>query len=269
MQRTLSGIIYLVLIIGSLFLGKYAFGAIFLVMGILALSEYYHLQGMPFFSALALPGLVTGAIAFILSFLVASQLAPPQVLALLVLFPVLFFVFSLYTATPVYTSNLPVIITGVIYVMVPLSLLNFLAFPFFSHSVYTHRLVLGMLVLVWVNDTAAYVTGSIFGRHRLFERVSPKKSWEGFAGGTLFTLAAAWWMHMLMGIADREHWLVLAAIVSVFGVYGDLAESLAKRNAGLKDSGSLIPGHGGVLDRVDSLLFVVPVSFLYLLFFAR
>lgn len=269
MQRTLSGIIYLIIIIGSLFLGKYTFGVIFLVMGILALSEYYHLQGIPFFGKVALPGLVTGAVAFILSFLVASYLAPPQALAILVLFPVLFLVFSLYAVKSNYTNNLPVIITGLIYVMVPLSLMNFLAFPLFNHHVYTHRLVLGILILVWVNDTAAYVTGSIFGRHRLFERVSPKKSWEGFVGGMLFTLAAAWWMHMLMGIADREHWLVLAAIVSVFGVYGDLAESLIKRNAGRKDSGSLIPGHGGVLDRVDSLLFVVPVSFLYLLFFAR
>jgi phosphatidate cytidylyltransferase len=269
LQRTLSGIIYLIVIIGSLFLGKYAFGAIFLGLGILALSEYYHLQGIPFFGTQSIPGLLTGAVAFILSFLVAARLTPPQVLTILLVIPVLFFVFSLYAATPAYNHNLPVVITGVIYVMTPLSLLNFLAFPVFNQYGYTHRLVLGILLLVWINDTAAYVTGSVFGWHRLFERISPKKSWEGFIGGTFFTLAAAWWMNLLMGIAGREHWLVLAGIVSVFGVYGDLSESLMKRNAGIKDSGNLIPGHGGVLDRVDSLLFAVPLSFLYLLFFAK
>ena len=125
---------------------------------------------------------------------------------------------------------------------------------------------MGILTLVWINDTAAYVTGSTRGKHKLFPRISPKKSWEGLLGGTLFTFIAALWMNRLMGTLSVSHWLFLAAIVSVFGVYGDLVESFIKRNADKKDSGSLIPGHGGVLDRIDSILFVMPASVIYLVF---
>ena len=152
---------------------------------------------------------------------------------------------------------------GFLYVALPLSAINLLAFPEVNANYYSHRIVLGILTLVWINDTGAYVSGMLFGKHRLFARISPKKSWEGFAGGTIFTFAAALIMTRLMAILSREEWIILAGIVSVFGVFGDLVESLIKRNAQIKDSGTLIPGHGGVLDRFDSLLFVVPVSVIY------
>ena len=118
---------------------------------------------------------------------------------------------------------------------------------------------------MWINDTGAYLTGTLLGRHRLFPSISPKKSWEGFAGGTLLTLLPAFWMSNVMGILSRTDWICMAVIVSVFGVFGDLTESLIKRNAGVKDSGAIMPGHGGILDRFDSVLFVVPVSFFYLM----
>jgi phosphatidate cytidylyltransferase len=148
--------------------------------------------------------------------------------------------------------------------VIPLALMNYLAFPVINGYGYTRRIILGMLILVWINDTGAYVTGSIFGRHKLFPRISPKKSWEGLAGGTLFTMVAAIWMDRFMGMLSATNWLIIAAIVSVFGVYGDLTESLLKRNANKKDSGNLIPGHGGVLDRFDSVLFVIPIVTVYL-----
>ena len=122
----------------------------------------------------------------------------------------------------------------------------------------------GIFVLIWINDITAYLVGITIGRHRLFERISPKKSWEGTLGGTLFTLTAAVWMDNLTHALSQRHWLVLAVIVSVFGVLGDLFESMFKRKADLKDSGKIIPGHGGILDRLDSMLFVAPVAFAYL-----
>ena len=163
-----------------------------------------------------------------------------------------------------------------IYVAVPFALINMIAF---FRGQFTPVLVLSMLVFIWVNDSFAYLTGSLFGRHRLFERVSPKKSWEGFIGGNLFALVAAY----LMSILDQPlsnllvghdgaslelwQWLVFAQIVVVFGTLGDLVESLLKRTLGVKDSGSAIPGHGGWLDRFDSLIFAAPVvaCYLYLL----
>jgi len=103
------------------------------------------------------------------------------------------------------------------------------------------------------------------GRHKLFPRISPKKSWEGLVGGTLLTLLAAIWMDRVMAILEISDWVILALVVSVFGIFGDLTESLIKRNASAKDSGILIPGHGGILDRFDSLLFVLPAAFIYLI----
>jgi phosphatidate cytidylyltransferase len=163
-----------------------------------------------------------------------------------------------------------------IYVAVPFALINMIAF---FRGQFTPVLVLSMLVFIWVNDSFAYLTGSLFGHHRMFERVSPKKSWEGFIGGNLFALVAAY----LMSILDQPlsnllvghdgaslelwQWLVFAQIVVVFGTLGDLVESLLKRTLGVKDSGSAIPGHGGWLDRFDSLIFAAPVvaCYLYLL----
>ena len=143
--------------------------------------------------------------------------------------------------------------------------MNLLAFPGWNGHAYTHRIVLGILILVWINDTGAYLVGMTIGRHRLLERVSPKKSWEGAIGGAMLTLLCAWWLKPLMGILSRTDWVVIALIVSVFGIFGDLTESLFKRSAGLKDSGTIIPGHGGILDRIDSVLFVMPLSLVYLM----
>ena len=163
-----------------------------------------------------------------------------------------------------------------IYVALPFALINMIAF---FRGQFTPVLVLSMLVFIWANDSFAYLTGSLFGRHRLFERVSPKKSWEGFIGGNLFALVAAYVMsivdqplsNLLVGhngaSLELWQWLVFAQIVVVFGTFGDLVESLLKRRLGVKDSGVAIPGHGGWLDRFDSLIFAAPVvaCYLYLL----
>ena len=125
--------------------------------------------------------------------------------------------------------------------------------------------VIMIFVMIWLNDTGAYLVGSRIGRRRLFERLSPKKSWEGFIGGLLFCvlagLAAGEWLH---GPVGQWQWLAVGVLVCVFSTWGDLFESLLKRNLGVKDSGSVIPGHGGILDRIDSLLFVAPAISLFL-----
>lgn len=130
------------------------------------------------------------------------------------------------------------------------------------------HLLLLLFALVWVNDTFAYLTGCTFGRHRLFERISPKKSWEGFWGGLVFTVACALAAGLLMrgsfGALSPIGVAILGLVVSIAATLGDLVESLIKRTVGVKDSGHLIPGHGGILDRIDSILLVVPISLIYL-----
>ncbi len=149
------------------------------------------------------------------------------------------------------------------YVALPVSLLNCIV------SITAPRLLLGMFIFIWLYDTGAYCFGMMLGRHRLFERVSPKKSWEGVIGGVLTCIAGAYasfyWFDEFFQVPDLATWVGLSVVVAVFATFGDLVESLIKRSVGVKDSGSIIPGHGGVLDRIDSLLLVAPAVLIYLL----
>ena len=152
---------------------------------------------------------------------------------------------------------------SLVYVAQPVSMLNCIM------SITAPRLLLGMFIFIWLYDTGAYCFGMLFGKHRLFERVSPKKSWEGVIGGVVACIAGAYasfyWFDEFFQVPDLTTWIGLSVVVAVFATFGDLVESLIKRSAGVKDSGSIIPGHGGVLDRIDSLLLVAPAVLIYLL----
>lgn len=167
------------------------------------------------------------------------------------------------------------------YIALPFSLLNVLAFTANSSGmvVFNTLLPLSVFIFLWVNDTGAYCVGSLLGRHKLFPRISPGKSWEGSIGGAVFVLAVAYGIGWLdnMEIADANHtssifagmlsiseWLGLGLVVVIFGTWGDLVESLFKRTLGIKDSGSILPGHGGMLDRFDSSLLAIPAAVVYL-----
>ena len=152
---------------------------------------------------------------------------------------------------------------SLLYVAVPVSLLHAIS------ALTDDRLILAMFIFIWVYDTGAFLVGSSIGRHRLFERVSPKKSWEGVVGGVLTCLVVAWLIptyagDFFSGPLSIWFWMGMAAVVAVFATFGDLFESLLKRTVGVKDSGNLIPGHGGILDRIDSLLFAAPALLVYI-----
>ena len=158
------------------------------------------------------------------------------------------------------------------YVVLPFSLLNMLAFRSAPEGImYVYTLPLSVFVFLWVNDTGAYCCGSLFGKHKLFPRVSPGKSWEGSIGGGVFVLAAAALVWYLTDTYDMNptgmgmwEWMGLGLTVVVFGTWGDLVESLFKRTLGIKDSGNILPGHGGMLDRFDSSLLAIPAAVVYL-----
>ena len=158
------------------------------------------------------------------------------------------------------------------YVVLPFSLLNMLAFRAAPEGImYVYTLPLSVFVFLWVNDTGAYCCGSLFGKHKLFPRVSPGKSWEGSIGGGIFVMAAAALVWYLTDVYDMNptgmgmwEWMGLGLTVVVFGTWGDLVESLFKRTLGIKDSGNILPGHGGMLDRFDSSLLAIPAAVVYL-----
>jgi len=151
---------------------------------------------------------------------------------------------------------------GQVWIALPFSLLNFIVY--FNN--YQPLLILSIFILVWMNDTGAYLIGITLGKHKMIPRVSPHKSWEGFAGGILVTLLTGYLLSLWLYQLDLPQWLFMSLIVSIFATFGDLLESLWKRTFQIKDSGNAIPGHGGFLDRFDSLLMVVPAVLIYLIF---
>lgn len=154
-----------------------------------------------------------------------------------------------------------------LYIALPFAMLNVLSFhtsPMDTSVSYNPILPLSVFVFIWLSDTGAYCVGSLIGRHRLFERISPKKSWEGSIGGGIVAIGSSFIFAHYFPIMNMAEWAGLALIVVIFGTWGDLTESLLKRQLHIKDSGAILPGHGGMLDRFDSALMAIPAAVVYL-----
>ncbi|MBK6639733.1 MAG: phosphatidate cytidylyltransferase [Bacteroidetes bacterium] len=177
----------------------------------------------------------------------------------------LLFIMELYRNKSHPFENIAMTLTGLAYIIVPILLLVQMAYQFNPDDAITYHknVVLGFIFLVWSSDTGAYFIGSKFGKNRLFERISPKKSWEGFFGGLALALLVARILSIYFTELDFYQWMIVAAITVVAGTLGDLVESMLKRIIGVKDSGTLLPGHGGILDRFDAFFIAVPLIYFY------
>ena len=174
------------------------------------------------------------------------------------------FISILFAKKDEVVSHLGKIFLSIIYIAVPFTLIA--QIPFINNEFkYINTTILGVFILVWVNDSFAFLIGKNFGKTKLLERISPNKTIEGFLGGMLFTFIGGWILSLFFTKLSFVNWMVFAAIVSIFGVLGDLIESMFKRHAKVKDSSNFIPGHGGFLDRLDSIIFSAPFIFIYLL----
>jgi len=264
--RSLTGIFIVSAVIGSILIHPYIFLGLFALSAILLMRELEGLlcenRNLPLFINSVLMG--TGM--FVLSFLYFHNNIPAKwglLLMLTVLAPFLIVLFR-PTKNPFHLVANYLLIA--IYISLPLFSLNVLAF---AEGDYNPLLLLSFFILLWVNDTGAYIVGVNFGKNRLFERISPKKSWEGFWGGLVLTVVAAYVLFLWVHEGSMALWLITGFVVSVFATLGDLVESMLKRSANTKDSGTILPGHGGVLDRFDGALFAAPVMSLLFYLFAN
>lgn len=258
--RSASGIIYIGIIVGSIFWGIYPFTLVAILFGILAVFELEKIcEGI---SENSLPTTILDA-AGIATICFFWQI-----------FPILIWLFiyvgriilELYLKNPRPIRCVAISMMSQIYIGLPLGLMTFL-----GYTVGLHFILAGFL-MIWINDTGAFVVGSLLGKHRLFERISPKKSWEGFFGGLAFNFLAGWLFaigggHFWQVEWNVITWLIFGLVVTCFATWGDLIESLIKRSLNIKDSGNLIPGHGGILDRIDSLLLVMPAATIFCLIY--
>lgn len=261
-QRIITGVLGAAAIITGLCLSEWAFFAIFFIICFFTLREFYQVIAADGVTAETIPGMFIGAFIFVVSFLIARGESNPALY--LLVFPLisLVFVLKLYKKgerRPF--TNIAFTILGLLYIAVPLSLVNFIAY---EEGRYNFEIVLGMLLMLWATDTGAYFAGTYLGKTKLFPRVSPKKTWEGFAGGAILSLVFAFGLSRYFFSIDVIDWFAICTLLIIFGTFGDLVESLLKRSIEIKDSGSVLPGHGGFLDRFDSLLIAVPFIVAYL-----
>ncbi|MEM6967306.1 MAG: phosphatidate cytidylyltransferase [Bacteroidota bacterium] len=269
MQRAVTAIVFVAVMLGGLFFHKNSFLLLFGLITILSLWEFFTIGLKTGTRDLSrkIVGVALGITPYIMGVLFHLRtVEDPDYLVkcLLIFTPLLFltFIFELTTRSVFPFSNVGSIFLGVIYVGVPFTLLQFIAL---DGDHFYPTIVLGLLLLTWANDTGAYVIGSMIGKTPLFPRISPKKTWEGSTGGVVVTFTIAWLLSIYIKELTLTNWLVLAGLVSVFASLGDLVESMLKRSLGIKDSGTIMPGHGGFLDRFDAFLFVLPFAAGYLL----
>lgn len=265
--RTISGIGFVALIVASLLIDKFIFAGLIIVIETLMMLEFYSMtMGRKFMLAQVL-AIVSGVVLFILFFLICAYGLPLKYISLTVLPASIVMIDSLYVKDKEEFWKFSFIYTGILYISIPLALSNYIVF---NHSYFNGLMLLCFFIIIWSSDVGAYVFGVSFGKNgkKLFPSISPKKSWAGFWGGLLCSVLTAIVLGY-MGIIDIPliHCIFMAVIMDIAGVYGDLFESQWKRSFDIKDSGSIIPGHGGLLDRFDSSLMAIPAGVLYLVVF--
>ena len=265
-QRVIAAAFGVAIILFCITYSVYTFGLLFLVISALAQIEFYRLLGLDGNQPLTYYGTVVGCIISILTFAVEMGLVAESTYYLISPAASMVFLIKLYKKKDMKPfTNIGFTFLGIIYVGVPFALLNVLAL---RTGAYQPRVVLGCLLLLWASDVGAYFAGTKFGKRKLFERVSPKKSWEGSIGGALAAGGVALGLAFYAPDLRPWQWYCIGAIIVVTGTYGDLVESLFKRSIAIKDSGTSIPGHGGFLDRFDGLLLAAPFILTFLKLFA-
>ena len=265
--RILTGAAFGIILLGAILYGHTSFAALFTLVSMLAVNEMSNLiheyKKTTFSTLIAVIG---GGYLFFTMYTI-THLGITNYTALFapyLLLMVYTFVRELYKKEGSSLDNYAYFVLTQLYAALPFALLNILSTVGAEGSTYSHMLPLAIFVFIWCNDSGAYFVGCSIGRHKMWERVSPKKTWEGTIGGVVVAMIAGYVMSIFFTQMNVWQWMGLAAVVAVSGTYGDLIESCMKREMGIKDSGNILPGHGGMLDRFDSTILAVPCALIYL-----
>lgn len=261
-QRIITGLAGVILIVAATVYSAYSYFLIFFIIAFLSLREFYKLAGLDGMVPVRILGTIIGITVFGLTFFIeAGHLQSNYYFLLFPLMACVYMIKLYKRGERKPFTNIAYTFLGIFYVSLPFSLINVAVY---NAGSYNYEIILGSLLILWASDTGAYFAGTYFGKRKLFERISPKKSWEGFFGGALLAFTIVFLITRYFNTLPDYKWVVIGFIIVVGGTFGDLVESLLKRSMEIKDSGSSLPGHGGFLDRFDGLLISIPfiVAFL-------
>lgn len=266
LTRTLSGAVFLALFLTAMLWHPAAYGVIFMITVFIIMLEYLNITVGSKEKTASILAVITALLAFMLFFFHAGFGLDGKWLLVLPVMTALIYTAILFSKEGDAYRTTPFILTSLVYIALPFALTNLIVFT--PDGGFNGRVLLAVMIIIWSSDVGAYLSGMAFGQrhgHKLFPSISPKKSWEGYLGGLFLSLAAGWCVgYFSMVDYPWYHCLILALLVNISSTIGDLVESQLKRNFGVKDAGSIMPGHGGLLDRFDGALLAFPVSVLYI-----
>jgi len=267
LTRAITGALFIAAIIAGVYFNSTISLILFCLIVVLGIDEFYGLvKKSKTIKPIKFWGAISNTALVIILTLVASTIISPKYIAIPIMMLFANFIIELYRKNETPFLNIAYTILGSIYIVIPFAMLYHLGFYTtngFTEN-YSFQIILGFFLLLWTNDTGAYLAGRFFGKHKLFERISPKKTWEGSIGGGIVTILIAYVLSIFFTNLNLTNWIVIGVLITIFGGLGDLVESMLKRSLNIKDSGSILPGHGGILDRFDGLLLASPFVYCYL-----
>jgi phosphatidate cytidylyltransferase len=263
--RAITGFFFIIVMLASVHLGHYFFSVFYLVLALLCLHEFYGLNIKSGIQPNRTSGFINAIIIYSVFALITYQDKHVYhgLLLLLTLSLSAVFIQELFKIAVAPFSNIAYTFAGLIFVIIPFTFFHALAFV---KGEFNFHFPLAFLLMLWANDTGAYLVGRAIGRTKLFERHSPKKTWEGFIGGVAISAGVGFIISLYFTDLRWNQWVSIAILIGCFGTLGDLVESMFKRSINIKDSGGILPGHGGLLDRFDGFLLAAPIVYTYLYF---
>jgi len=259
--RAITGFFFIVVMVGAMLLGAEVFLGFFTLLSAWCLFEFYGIVSSEDRKPNKFLGILTTAIIFITAACYSLGLMEAKFILLFIPFLLAIYIHALYQKRDFPFNDIGFTVLGILYVGFPF--LCFTRLGYIGGS-FNHFLPLGFMILLWTSDTGAYLAGRSLGKNKLFERISPKKTWEGILGGIVLAVLVSLCLAHYFETIPQWQWIVSAVIIGVFGTLGDLVEPMLKRSLNVKDSGHILPGHGGLLDRFDGLLIAGPLVYLFL-----
>ena len=268
--RTITGTVYVAAIIGCIVAGRYFAFALFAMVLIITVYEFFKMCLKKNITPQVVPNIIISVFIYALFFLTENNIIDDKFRIILIPLGLVVPVIEIFRQKQNPVQNIAFTLLAIIYFALPLSIFNMALTPYASQpEIYKPEILIGLFVIIWLNDTGAYLVGSLLGKHKMAEKISPNKTWEGTFGGALLGMIVSLIFFRYFEYFNTIQIIIIALAVIVAGTFGDLTESLIKRNFEVKDSGTLLPGHGGFFDRFDSLLFAAPVYYALISLFLK